>query len=134
MWALQTVHRRLEGGAEDEQGASSSSRVSEARAAAVGDSSPPAPLASVHPPSEGEPLAQESPPKPHPKQARPDEKGQCPGRKQVALNGACWVEYPSMTAKECAENGLAYYKGRCYGPTLPPPEKPLPTSGPANPR
>jgi hypothetical protein len=39
-----------------------------------------------------------------------------------------------MTAEECAESGYAYYKGRCYVPALAPPEKPLPTSSPADSR
>jgi eukaryotic-like serine/threonine-protein kinase len=55
---------------------------------------------------------------------RPDGQGKCPSRKQVALNGACWVELPAMSAEECAQSSLAYYQGRCYAPTIPPPEEP----------
>jgi serine/threonine protein kinase len=133
VWALQAVSVRPERSPESWRDASSSD-VPDAGPAAVGDSSSTAPLASVHTPSERERIAQNIPPKPRPGQLRPSEKGQCPGRKQVALNGACWVEQSSMTAEECAENGYAYHRGRCYAPALTPSDKPLPTSGPANAR
>jgi eukaryotic-like serine/threonine-protein kinase len=110
------------------------SGVPEPETVAVGDSAPGAVPAAAHPPAEQEAIAQEPPPKPHPRQVRPDEKGKCPGRKQVAFSGACWVEQPPMTAEECMENGLTYYKGRCYAPTTAPPEKPQPTSSPADSR
>jgi predicted Ser/Thr protein kinase len=99
---------------------------------AVGDEASRQLPASAHPPAEPEAVAQEPLPKPHPRQVRPDEKGKCPGRTQVALNEACWVEFPSMKAEACAENGYAYYKGRCYAPTVEAPEKPRPTSTPAD--
>jgi hypothetical protein len=53
---------------------------------------------------------------------------------QVAINGGCWVEYPSITAEACTENGFVLFKGRCYTHALAPPQKPLPTSIPAKAR
>jgi tRNA A-37 threonylcarbamoyl transferase component Bud32 len=103
------------------------------RAVAVGDL-PLEPPASAHPPSEHEAVAQAPLPEPHPGQVRTDKKGKCPGRRQVPLNGACWVEQPSATAEECKEDGYAYYKDRCYAPTVDPPKKPQPTSSPADSR
>jgi serine/threonine protein kinase len=113
---------------------SSGSQAPDAGTAALGDTSPTEPLASARPPSEPESMAQEPPPEPRPGQARPDAKGRCPGRKQVAINGGCWVENPSMTAEECAESGYVLFKGRCYTHALAPPQKPLPTSNPAKAR
>ncbi|MDY7230933.1 serine/threonine protein kinase [Hyalangium rubrum] len=127
--ALQAVHARLERLAVRGQ-QSSASEVPDAGTAAVGDSAPTAPLASIHLPSKTEAMARDMPPKPLPGQTRPDEKGHCPGRKQVAINGACWGETLPMTAEECAENGWVYSQGRCYAPALTPPSKPPPTSSP----
>jgi serine/threonine protein kinase len=133
VWAAQALHQRPE---ENSVGVLESCGfgVSEPEAVAVGDS-PLSALPAPSPPlSEQEALAQEPPPKPQPRQARPDGNGKCPGRKQVALNGACWAEFPSMTEEECAERGFAYYQSKCYAPTLAPPEKPQPTSSPADER
>jgi hypothetical protein len=112
----------------------SDSQAPDAGTTAVGDSTPAEPLASAHPPSEREPIAQETPPEPRPGQTRPDEKGRCPGSKQVAINGGCWFENPSMNAKECVENGSVFLKGRCYTHVLAPPQKSLPTSNPTQAR
>ena len=87
-------------------------------------------MASVHEPSKSKPEAieQEPPPEPLPEQVRPDAKGRCPGRKQIAINGGCWVEYPAANAGECEQNGQVPFKGRCYGPALKSRRKPPPTS------
>jgi serine/threonine protein kinase len=107
----------------------SNSQAPDAGPAAVGDTSPTELQASTLPLTEKKPLAQEPLPEPSPGQARPDKKGQCPGRKQVPINGGCWVP-SSMPAEECVENGYVLFKGKCFGPALPPPKKPLPTSSP----
>jgi serine/threonine protein kinase len=133
VWAVQAMFQQSEDGAPGVLEACGSG-VPDERSVAVGDSTTSALPPSAQPPSEQEVLAQEPLPKPHPRQVRTDEKGKCPGRQQVPLNGACWVELPSMTSEACAENGLAYYKGRCYAPTLAPPEKPQPTSSPGDSR
>jgi serine/threonine protein kinase len=96
----------------------------------MGDSPPPAPQASARPPSERKPVAQSPLPEPRPGQLRPDAKGRCLVRKQVALNGGCWVEVSSMTAEECAGSGYAYSQGKCYAPALALPQKTVPTSNP----
>ncbi len=80
-------------------------------------------------------MAQEPLPELRPGQARPDEKGRCPGRLQVAINGGCWVDVSSsVDAQACAEIGYALFKGRCYSPALAPPQKPIPNSSPAEAR
>jgi len=68
-------------------------------------------------------------PEPSPEQARPNKRGQCPGRRQVPINGGCWVQ-SSMPAAECVENGYVLFKGKCFGPARAPPKKPQPTSSP----
>jgi serine/threonine protein kinase len=105
------------------------SQAPDAGTATVGDTSPTKPQASAAP-SEKKPVAQEMPPEPRPGQTRPDQQGRCAGRKEVLINGGCWVEHPSMKAEECIESGYAFFKGRCYTPALVPPQKALPTSGP----
>jgi hypothetical protein len=97
------------------------SQAPDAGTAVVGDTAPTEPLASAHPPSEPEPLAQDLPPEPRPGQTRPDVKGRCPGRTHVIINGGCWVDHPSMAAEECTKSGYALLKGKCYAPTLEPP-------------
>ncbi|HVG61431.1 MAG TPA: protein kinase, partial [Hyalangium sp.] len=66
-------------------------------------------------PSAQEVLAEEPQPEPVPGQARPDAKGRCPGKWQVALNGGCWA--PLKGGREACEavNGQLF-KGTCYMP------------------
>jgi serine/threonine protein kinase len=98
--------------------------------AAVGGTSPTEPQTSASPPTEKKPLAQQPLPEPRPGQARPDKRGQCPGRKQVPINGGCWVELPQMSTDECVENGGALFHGKCYTTADAPPKEPPPTSSP----
>ena len=102
------------------------SQLPDGGTSAAGNTSPSKP----QPPSEPKSISQEPPPEPRPGQTRPDEKGRCPGLKQVPINGGCWVENPSMTAEECKDNGYAIIRGKCYTPSLARPKKPLPTSSP----
>jgi hypothetical protein len=135
LWTFQPAHApSVHLSASTQQ--TSDSQPPDAGTAAVGDTSPTVPLASAHLPSQQEPMpiSQELPPELRPGQIRPDEKGRCPGRKQVLINGGCWVEQLSMTAEACKENGLVLFKGRCYTHALAPPQKPLPTSIPAKAR
>lgn len=60
-------------------------------------------------------MAEETPPEPQPGQARPDAKGRCPHKRQVALNGGCWVEHP-FNQEECEEKGGYIFKKTCYLP------------------
>ncbi len=112
----------------------SDSRAPDVDTAAVGDSSPTAPLASVQAPSKQKPIAQTPTFQPHHGQARPDEKGRCPGPKQLAIKGACWVVLRTGDAKECAAAGHDFLEGRCYVPVFTGPRQPPPTSGPADAR
>jgi len=102
---------------------------SDAGTSAVGDTSPTQPRTPTPPAQEEKPVAQEPVPEPHPGQARPDKRGQCPGRRQVPINGGCWAELPPMSAEECAENGYVPFKGKCYAP-IAAPKQPQPTSRP----
>ncbi|MDY7230254.1 serine/threonine protein kinase [Hyalangium rubrum] len=133
VWGAQALHTRLEGMSVRGQEASAS-EVPDAGTAALGDSSLAASLASVQEPSEAKAMARDMPFKLLPGQSRPDEKGRCPGRKQVAMNGGCWVDLFPMDADECAENGYVYNRGRCYAPAIAPPSKPPPTSSPSDSR
>jgi serine/threonine protein kinase len=113
----------------------SDAQAPDAGTAAVGDTSPTEPQASTPLPTEKRPLAQEPLPEPRPGQARPDKKGQCPGRKQVPINGGCWVDVSSsMDAQDCAESGYVPFKGKCFVPAHAPPKEPRPTSSPQEPR
>ncbi len=96
----------------------------------LGGSVSEAPVASVQEPSEQEAIGQEPPPEPRPGQIQPDARGQCPGRKQVSINGGCWVELPGPASEECEQNGYVLIKGRCYAPALETRRKPPPTSDP----
>jgi hypothetical protein len=113
----------------------SDAQAPDAGTAAVGDTARTEPLATTTPSEEEKkPLAQESLPEPRPEQARPDEKGRCPGRKQVPINGGCWVENPSMDAQACAESGYVLINGRCYTHALALPRKTPPNSSPVEAR
>ncbi len=105
--------------------------VPDAGSAAVGDSTELAPLDSAQ---EQKALADEMPPEPRPGQTRTDEKGKCPGRQHVPINGGCWVEQPLTHATECQENGFTLIKGQCYAPALLPHGKRPPTSFPRDAR
>jgi serine/threonine protein kinase len=110
------------------------SQAPDAGTAAVGEAAPTEPQASPPPSAEKKPLAQEPLPEPRPGQARPDRKGQCPGSKQVPINGGCWLEHLPMSAEECMGNGGVIFKGKCFVPALAPARKPQPTSNPAEAR
>jgi serine/threonine protein kinase len=123
VWTFQSISRRD----------AADNEAPEASTSAVGDSST-APLTSAHPSSEQKPVSQDTALQPRPGQTRPDENGRCPLPKQVALNGACWVEVSSVTTEECSRSGSAYIKGKCYFPAFSLPKQTLPTSGPTEAR
>jgi hypothetical protein len=68
-------------------------------------------------------MAEETLPKPQPGQARPDAKGRCPRKRQVALNGGCWMRL-SADQEGCADYSGHMYKGSCYVPIIPPGRSP----------
>ncbi len=74
-------------------------------------------------------LAEETPPEPLPGQARPDAKGRCPHKQQVALNGGCWARVP-LEREECEATGGSIFKGMCYLPMTA--SMRSPTSSPMN--
>jgi serine/threonine-protein kinase len=96
---------------------------------AVGDSALTAPVAPERVPSVWASITLDLPPKPVPGQRRPDGRGRCPGKVQVAINGGCWTKLP-VDLKDCDEWGGVEYKGACYLPAQTPPRPP--TSGPAD--
>jgi hypothetical protein len=68
-------------------------------------------------------------PKPLPGQVRPDEKGRCPLKGLVSLNGGCWWAEASVSRDKCQDLGGELFKGTCYLPYIPPGRKHPPTSG-----
>ncbi|HLM42453.1 MAG TPA: hypothetical protein VK458_01245, partial [Myxococcaceae bacterium] len=123
LWNVATVPEQRQQRASDFQSP-------DAGTSAVGDNSPTQPRAPGPPAQEKKPVAQEPLPEPRVGQIRTDKRGQCPGRRQVPINGGCWFEVLGMSAEECVENGSVRFEGRCYGPALAPSKKPRPTSSP----
>ncbi len=108
----------------------------DAGTAAVGDSAPAAPPSSP-PPSGAQSVSQDDfipDPKQPRRQAIPDAKGRCPGRKQVAFDGGCWMRQAPMTAEDCRAGGYTFLEGKCYAPVLELPQKAVPTSAPGDAR
>jgi hypothetical protein len=112
----------------------STAQAPDAGTVAVGDTAPTEPQAATPSPEESGSLAQQPPPKPRPGQARPDEKGRCPGSEQVSINEGCWLEQLPRSAEDCAALGYVPFKGKCYVPAPAPPRKPVPTSSPGEAR
>ncbi|HLL01013.1 MAG TPA: hypothetical protein VK539_10525 [Myxococcaceae bacterium] len=112
----------------------SDAQAPEAGTAALGGSSSPKSQDTTSPAPDKSPLAQSIPPEPRPGQAQPDRKGRCPGPEQVPINGGCWLEFPSMSAERCTDNGNVLFKGKCYVPAFGPAQKTPPTSSPAEAR
>lgn len=73
----------------------------------------------VSAPSMREGMAEEPLPEPLPGQTRPDAKGRCPHKRQVALNGGCWMQI-SLDREGCAILSGHVLKGACYVPMIPP--------------
>jgi eukaryotic-like serine/threonine-protein kinase len=72
-------------------------------------------------------LGEEPLPTPQPGQTRPDAKGRCPRKRQVALNDGCWL-VTDWDSEECAEASGYRYKGMCYVPPIPPGRRPTSNS------
>ncbi|MFL5343299.1 MAG: serine/threonine-protein kinase [Hyalangium sp.] len=101
----------------------------DAGTAGLGDA---ATVAALEPPPSGsmnEAMIEDTLPEPQPGQMRPDEKGRCPRKGAVALNGGCWEE-TAWEPEKCQELGGQMFKGTCYVPFIPPGRKHPPTSGP----
>ncbi|WP_224370399.1 serine/threonine protein kinase [Hyalangium versicolor] len=101
---------------------------------ALAEAAPVTPPASAHEPSEEEAVG-DTPPDPFPGQSRPDERGRCPGREQVLINGVCWVEQSGKDGEACEQNGYVFLKQKCYAPAFGQPRKRRPpTSNPVDAR
>jgi serine/threonine protein kinase len=100
----------------------------DAGTARLGDAAPPLAMAQEPSNSTQEGLGEDTP-DPLPEQVRPDEKGRCPGKGMISLNGGCWVE-TSWGAEKCEELGGQMLKGTCYLPVVLPKRKHPSTSGP----
>ncbi|MCP3140304.1 serine/threonine protein kinase [Pyxidicoccus xibeiensis] len=96
---------------------------------AVGDAALTAPVEPERAPSMWSAIRAELPPKPLPKQRRPDGDGRCSGKGLVAINGGCWVKQP-VDLKDCDAVGGFAYKGACYVPVWA--RQRPPTSGPTS--
>jgi hypothetical protein len=95
--------------------------------AGLGEAAPTAATEDSSDPSVREGMAEDSPPEPLPGQARPDTKNRCPQKRQVALNGVCWVRL-EVEREECEGLGGYVFKKRCYLPIIP--HQRPPTSSP----
>jgi eukaryotic-like serine/threonine-protein kinase len=82
-------------------------------------------------PSGRKAMAEDSLPEPLPGQLRPDAKGRCPHKRQVALNDGCWVaaEWDREKCEALNSNGYMY-KNMCYVPVFSPGR--APTSQPTH--
>ncbi len=89
----------------------------DAGTAGLGEAVSAASTAEVPEPAVHEPLAEDTLPEPQPGQLRPDAKGRCPHKRQVVLNGACWVPMDPEECEALGSNGKLF-KGRCYVPAL----------------
>lgn len=89
-------------------------------------------MAQEKPPSALTPeiVAEDPLPEPLEGQGVPDAKGRCPHKRQVALNGGCWVPQ-ALSDEECEALSGQRRQGTCYVPAFPSgrPRRP-PTSGP----
>jgi len=132
LWAWQGVHLQPESASVSQRTADTGQP--DAGTTSLAEALPEAPKASDQPPSKPEAIRQDTPAEPWQGQLRPNERGQCPGGKQVPLNGGCWVEYPAKDAAECEANGQVFIQGRCYARAFGHRRKNPPTSAPADSR
>jgi hypothetical protein len=128
-WAGLMVHGRLEEVSSGERLSSEGGAPGESTVD-LGELAPAVPLVPMQESSEAKAIGQGQPPKPFPGQFSPDAKGQCPARKQVPINGGCWLEIPASDAEECEQNGSVFFKSRCYAPAMDTRRKPQPSSSP----
>ncbi|WP_224246317.1 serine/threonine protein kinase [Hyalangium gracile] len=77
-------------------------------------------------PSDPGAMVADTPPEPEPGQAKPDAKGRCPHKQQVALNDGCWMK-TSFAQEQCESVGGSMYQGACYLPIVSPKRRPSTT-------
>ncbi len=95
----------------------------------LGDAVATAPLSVSAESTAQQPLAEGTLPEPLPGQVRTDTKGRCPHKRQVALNGACWVAVEMEREKCEALMSGRLFEGTCYVPVIPPGRPPTSTPG-----
>lgn len=69
-------------------------------------------------------LALDMPPKPFRGQYRVDKEGKCKGRREVPINGGCWIELAGRAP--CGDDAYEW-KGACYWPSMPAAKEPSST-------
>jgi serine/threonine protein kinase len=81
----------------------------------LGESAVTEPMPDTPEPSLQETMAEETLPEVLPEQLRPDANGHCPHKRQISLNGGCWLP---LDPDACAaiNNSGQVFKGRCYVP------------------
>jgi hypothetical protein len=118
VWAGWAVTERFEEKTSLAQARAEAASQPDAGTAGLGEAVSTASTAESPEPAVHEPLAEDTLPEPQPGQMRPDAKGRCPHKRQVALNGACWVPI-SMEREQCEALGNGkLFKGRCYVPAM----------------
>jgi predicted Ser/Thr protein kinase len=120
-WGVPGTHP-LENTSGARQGATEASKA-DAGSVGLGEAVVSASTMHAPEPSGREVLAEDTLPEPLPGQTRPDAKGRCPHKRQVALNGGCWVEAAWDREKCEALNGHVT-KNTCYLPVIPPGRSP----------
>ncbi|HYI02515.1 serine/threonine protein kinase, partial [Hyalangium sp.] len=71
-------------------------------------------------------LTEDALPEPLPGQTRPNAKGRCPHKQQIALKGGCWVVV-EVEREKCEALSGRTFESTCYVPVIPPGQPP--TSG-----
>ncbi|MBN1208662.1 MAG: serine/threonine protein kinase [Myxococcaceae bacterium] len=97
-------------------------RLEDGGTAGLGDEAATASSVTSPTPSSPGTLAEDALPEPLPGQTRPDAKGRCPHKRQVSLNGGCWVVAPfdreGCEALKFSGHDGYMFKGACYMPVL----------------
>ncbi len=129
VWVGRTVSHALPESPSVARAEPARSDSADAGTAGLGEAATAAALDTLPSVSTAEGMSEDTLPEPQPGQVRPDEKGRCPSRAMVALNGGCWAE-TAWEPEKCRELGGQMFKGTCYVPFIPPGRKRPPTSGP----
>ncbi len=92
----------------------------------LGEAAASASIVDAPAPTFSDAMAEDTPPEPMPGQAKPDAKGRCPHKQQVALNDGCWMK-TSFEQEQCESVGGSMYQGACYLPIVVPQRRPSAT-------
>jgi hypothetical protein len=72
-------------------------------------------------------LTEDALPEPLPGQTRPNARGRCPHKRQIALNGGCWVV--EVEHEKCEALSGRMFESTCYVPVIPPGHPPTSSPG-----